>query len=621
VAIAVSVAWPADGFRLRLLHHLFDVVAVLGMGAWLALALALVLHLGARIGRWAGWAIVAASCIAAMAALLGYQLRRQATVILDGALELLLFPLYLVLAGLAVPAAYLIGALSARLPRVERIAGLAIGIGGMIAGHVLMRDDHPDVHTAIAWVSACVAGAVLAPAVVARLSIRRRALAPALALGAAAIGCLAWSPSNAVRLEVFREPGAVAEWLLAQLVWSLPPVEPRSSGTLVGAVDPEIMRRAGLGMPDDPVVVLITIDALRADVLASGAYDRQLPQLALLRDHGAYFTRFSATGSQTSVSLTSMFSGRYFSELDWQPYGDGRSRFLYAREDDSPRFPELLSADGVHTVSYLGLLFLQGRFGIARGFVQEHVVTDTRRHAFAAELMKPLIAELDRIGDGRHFLYAHVMEPHEPYDRGSLKSGGEFERYVSEIAVVDGWLRKVVRVLRRRFPRRGYLLVSADHGEAFGEHGTYFHTKTLYEELIAVPLIAWGPGIDARRIEARAGLIDVGPTVLQLFGLDAPEGCSGRSLLPLMRGLVDDLPRPVLAEGRLRRAIYDGDIKVIEDGLRKTVEAYDLARDPDESRNLFDRDRARVESALAKLRAFFEERSLRREGYRTPYKP
>ena len=80
--------------------------------------------------------------------------------------------------------------------------------------------------------------------------------------------------------------------------------------------------------------------------------------------------------------------------------------------------------------------------------------------------------------------------------------------------------------------------------------------------------------------------------------------------------------RPLVIEGRLRRAMYLADgLKVIEDLRRKTVEVYDLTRDPGEANNLFDRDPARSDAALATLRAFFAVHTAKRPGYRPVYKP
>jgi arylsulfatase A-like enzyme len=300
-------------------------------------------------------------------------------------------------------------------------------------------------------------------------------------------------------------------------------------------------------------------------------------------------------------------------------HGDGVARFLYPADDPSPRFPALLAEHGVTTANVASLNFLASDFGVIRGFTEEQVVPRGRTHAMAKALIDPIIQRLSRAGPEPLFLYTHLMEPHAPYDRGSVKQGADHERYLSEIAVVDAQLARVVKLLDRRFGERAILIVGADHGEAFGEHGTYQHTKTIYEELIHVPLLIHGPGIAPRRISEHVGLIDLGPTILDLFTVETPGTYMGQSLVHLLAGRRSALDRPLAAEGRLRRALYVGpSLKVIEDARRKTIEVYDLERDPDELVNLYDLDRRAVEPAVAELRAFFTAHA--RPGP-VPYKP
>ena len=97
------------------------------------------------------------------------------------------------------------------------------------------------------------------------------------------------------------------------------------------------------------------------------------------------------------------------------------------------------------------------------------------------------------------------------------------ERYLAEIKVADAQIGALAKVLALRFGGRGYLIVTSDHGEAFGEHQTREHSKTIYEELVRVPLLIRGPGVAAGRIDERVGLIDLGPTILDLFGVHSAK--------------------------------------------------------------------------------------------------
>lgn len=616
--IAATVRPPPGGLRVRAEHHVFDAIETLGVGLACALLLGTLGHATRhhpRLGRLTYFAIGTALAWA----VLGQDLRHQADYAASGVLGDLLFALFVALCGAALPAAHGIGAWWGR-GRVLRWIARALAAGAIVTSHLIVRDDYAGLHAAIEWTGATVVFATLARPVARARGHRGGRLAFAALAIAGALG-IAIPPSNRTRLELFRTPGAIGAWAMAQSVWPRPPAV---AGDLASPVPPP---REEPVAPSDPrlvegapVVVMITIDATRADVVLDRANAKTLPFFAELARSSATFTRAVSPGSQTSVSLTTMFSGRYFSQLYWSRYGRGSSRFLYAAEDPTPRFVEILNANGIETALFGGTNFLANEYGVARGFAESKVPSG-RKHAMANDVIDPLLGRLSRVGDGPAFLYAHIMEPHAPYDRAKKKGGTDFERYVAEVALADSQVARVARALAQRFPTRGVLIVSADHGEAFGEHGTFQHTKTLYDELLRVPLFVRGPQVKPRRIDTRVSLVDVGPTVLDVFGLATPPGFMGQSLVPILRGEPAPLARPVIAEGRLRRALYAGDVKVIEDLRRKVVEAYDLERDPGELVNLFDEDDPRALAALASLRAFFDVHALKRPGYSPPYKP
>jgi hypothetical protein len=621
LAILVTVPWPEGGLAVRVAHHGFDALQTTGLASGWGLVVAGLCFATRR--RWPiGWLLACLPAIGGMWFALGVHLERQADCVLGGRIAWLLLPTYVVLCGLAVPVAHLLGSALSRTPATAAVS-VGLGLAGNAVAHGILRDDYPGVHAAILWVAVVLLGATLAPHLRPGLTAHRQRVAVPFAMGLCLVVALLWAPPNRIRLQLFREPGAVAAWVLARTLWARPQLSsaPAGDAPVYQPPDRAAAPRLGSRLAEHPVVVLVTVEALRADVLASGRYDADLPNLVWLRDHGAYFPRAIGPGSQTSVVLTSMFTGRYFSQLRWAKHGDGNMRFLYAAGDDAVRFPELLTRAGIETQSFLGLIFLGDYFGVARGFERETMVVRDRRHAMAAELMRPLEACLRRKRQGGLFAYVHLMEPHAPYDRGALKEGSEWERYISEVAEVDRWIGRLIKLMRRQYRRRGYLIVTGDHGEAFGEHGTWKHSKTLYDELVRVPLVLWGHGIETRHHSEPAGMIDIGATVLQLFRLPPSPDHMGASLLPLATGRAAPLQRPLVAEGRLRQALFERDgLKVIEDTRRKTVEVYDLVSDPGETRNLFDAPTPRVEAAVARLRAFFDHHTLRADGYRPPYK-
>ncbi|MBI5533733.1 MAG: sulfatase [Deltaproteobacteria bacterium] len=622
VAIAFTVPRPHGDLPLRIAHHLFDATETIGVGAAAAATLGALIAL-APLPRWVVLILYAAAATWIQSQSLGFDLWRQALGPMGGRIHVPLYALFLTLTGVGIPALHLIGTGLSRFPRL-RLIPVAIAVAAMVVNHLLLPDDYFGLHCSISWGAATLAGASIAPWVES-LARGPRARSAFAALASAAVFGIAVPPPNSVRIQLFRQPCALAPWVLATTLWRAPelhaPVSPRTSAWLADRSKlPDVAPTTPPLLPSPPVVVLLTIDAVRADVLEDPANDALFPSLTGLKRRGVRFTRVVAPGAQTATTLTAMFSGRYYSEMRWTEHGVGATRFLYPADDPSPRFPKLLSDHGVQTAIFCSTNFQAGEFGIAPGFREEVMVAEGRQHASAADVVGRMLDRLGRGGNGPLFAYAHLTEPHAPYDRGR-KDGTERERYLSEIAVADEQVGRVERLLERKFPNRWLLIVASDHGEAFGEHGGYQHTKTLYDEILRVPLIVRGAGISQRRVDQLVGLMDLGPTLLDLFGVATPATFGGQSLVPLLRGQPAELSRPLFAEARLARALYVPDgLKVIEDQRRKFVEVYDLVRDPGESRNLFDAEPGRSDEALATLRAFFDARTYRANGYSPPFR-
>jgi arylsulfatase A-like enzyme len=627
-AIGFTLPLPRAGMGLRLALHLFDFAETLGVGAFAALVGgAFVSYL--RPPAWAAVGVAVAITAGLVYLAIGENLTRLSSLTLDGRYENSLFAGYLGFLGVLLPAGYAVGGLFSRRP-ILRLLPLAFSLLVMAVDQLPARDDYQGIHGVVAWGAALLGGAAVAPLIERAglaLTESRKGRGALGAVGLFALLGVALPPPNAVRFELFRQPCAVAPWVLATAIWRAPGLHaamappPPSEWLLDRAELPPVPPTAPPLLPSDAVIVLVTIDATRFDAVADPANDALLPAMAGLRRHGVFFTRAYAPGSQTTLSLATLFSGRYFSEQYWSDIGHGRTRYLYLPDDKSIRFPEVLLSRGVETVNFAGLIFLSNEFGVLRGFSEEKMTVKGIRHATARELIDPLLERLDRAGPGPLFIYTHLLEPHEPYDRGS-RDGTPYERYLSEIAVADAQVGRLESHLREHFGFRWALFVSADHGEAFGEHGGFTHGKSLYEELIHVPLLARSPRFPHLRVDEPVSLIDLGPTILDLFGIETPPSFMGQSLVPFLEGRTAHLTRPLIAEGRLRRSLIlpDG-LKVIEDLRRKVVEVYDLSRDPGETRNLFDVEPARSDEALAALRAFFAAHTRTEGGYEVPFKP
>nr|WP_240807848.1 sulfatase [Polyangium spumosum] len=375
-------------------------------------------------------------------------------------------------------------------------------------------------------------------------------------------------------------------------------------------------------LPRSPAIVLVTIDGLRNDIVASGRYDDRLPHITSLRERGVYFRNARAPGAQTVYSLSSLFAGTYFSQQYWTLYA-GRHRGLWPWRDESTRFPELLRARGVSTITFASTEWLVNQYGVVRGFSEDIYVRPPGNGTWVMgePLVDAALARLAKVGDEPFFLYLHLLDAHAPYNLAGA-AGTPFERHLRELMLVDRHVGRLLAALERSsFADRVAFILTSDHGEAFGEHGLFTHATSLYDELLRVPLIVQARNIAPRVVGDDVTLVDLGPTILDLFGAETPGTFLGQSLVPYLRGESPTLTRPILADSRLKRALVlrDG-TKVIVNDRAHTVELYDLAADPGETTNLAD-DTARLSPPLSLLRRFLTTHGIRREGYEIPYRP
>jgi hypothetical protein len=436
-------------------------------------------------------------------------------------------------------------------------------------------------------------------------------------------------PSNAVVLQLAKQPAAILLPFLPRLGGVAGSgerrVPPGQEEWFVSRQSLEPV--APVGAPvvgEDGILLLIGIDAMRAELLADERHRALLPHLFRLRDEATWFPNARGTGSSTVVSLGSVFSGLHYSQLYWAPH-PGHGSFVFPHEDERPRLPELLSAAGVHTFTADAMGELRNRFGIVRGFREEvHLTRDRNAQGQAVykpaqQLLKPLRRALSKHRNGRFFGFVHLMDGHAPYaDEGETT----FDRYLRGLARADRELGRLRHFLDEKgLADRTTLVVFADHGEAFGEHNLHFHSKSLYEVMVRVPLLIRAPSLGPRVVDVPVSLIDLAPTVLHLFGLPTPGHMMGQSLVPLVRGEDVALTRPIILEGRLKRALVDErHRKIIHDPRAGTAELYDLATDPAESRNLFDPSDPESQRLLDVLDTFFEVHTHRAPGYAVPYR-
>ncbi|MCC7013242.1 MAG: sulfatase [Planctomycetes bacterium] len=385
--------------------------------------------------------------------------------------------------------------------------------------------------------------------------------------------------------------------------------------------------------PRPPNLLVILLDTTRADHLSSYGYERATtPTIDALADRGARFSEIYSQSSLTPVSASTLLSGAH-------PYRHGvRSLFVVGRQSmasDVASLPELLTRSGRRTVGFVSAKPMGAQYGLARGFESYHddlSATLERYHVDkpsdaaqrpADDTTELVLEWLEQRPREPFALFVHYFDAHDPSfvpPRAWLeqhvsfplppklaRSGPEqripalgtpsnrVELYDAELRFMDEQIARVLARLEAQGELDNTLIVvTADHGEAFGEHDFWTH-GILYQEQLHVPLIMAGPGVPRGRVvDGRGRLVDLLPTLAELLDLPAPrERLDGSSLAPLLRGAREDAPREVYsevrhaAEDRLARdpemyALRVKDWKYIHRPSTGRHELYDLARDPEE---------------------------------------
>jgi len=617
--VLVATESPVQGLRLRGLQHLYQVGRLLGVALVVAGLVALCQRLRVHAG-WRGYFILA-SCSVALGA---FTLTEDAANFAGGLVPFApQLGLGLVVVGVAVSVA-LAAWVGRRLdrPRLRWLAVLA-GVAVLFVHPFVLETGYPGVHLYLAGAAvALIAGALVQAPVAKSWRHVSRALPWLMAAGVAAFTYVV-PPSNSLQLHMLQQEGDVITPFVSRLAAGVG----GGAGEVPAVWKPWFARRdlveaIPASRPPtvaDPIVILLTIDSLRADIIERKKHDKHFPTLAALRESSLNFTRARAPGSQTVYTLSELFMGKYFSQQYWTRHPVHRD--LWPDDDASPRFPQLLSDAGVATVHYATTKWLTGDAGIIRGFTEEQFVEPAKtRYSLCSETFPLLMKRLEDHKGGPLFVYTHMLDAHYTV---SPKPGANARRkYVANLEVVDDCLRQLLEELDRlKLRDRAFVIVSADHGEAFGEHNTHHHRYTIYEELLRVPLMIQGPGVKPRRVDTPVSVIDLGPTILDLFGQATPGQFMGESLVGFMRGGSPKLTRPIAAETRLKKSlVFPDEFKAIIDDRHGTAEVYDLRADPGELINLLDAEDPRATQRVDTVRAFFDTHVLDLPGYKPPFR-
>ncbi|MBK7582880.1 MAG: sulfatase [Myxococcales bacterium] len=395
------------------------------------------------------------------------------------------------------------------------------------------------------------------------------------------------------------------------------PVEPSASAVTSG--EP--------AAPPRPLNVLfITVDSLRADMPWTG-YERKIaPNLTQLASQSVVYNEAYSTSSYTAQSVASYLSGRYAASL----YRAGWFFASYAKSNTL--FPEVLQESGVRTLAWHAHMYFGRGKGIDQGFdvwelvpgitfnpnTDEHITSDKM-----TKLAQEILSKPENTGKP-FFAWAHYMDPHDEYKKHpeSPDFGNKNrDRYDSEVFFTDLWLGKLLSWCEEQpWWKNTALIVSADHGEAFGEHDAWKHAFDVWQVLVRIPLIIKLPGGKPRRIDARRSMIDIAPTITDLLGQKPLEQFQGQSLVPELRGGEPNNREPIAVElaedshNPPRRAVISGDYKLTVWGRGAKYLLFNLKNDPGELKELSKTEPEK----LAEMKKMFTDK-FDKIGFIEPY--
>jgi arylsulfatase A-like enzyme len=391
-------------------------------------------------------------------------------------------------------------------------------------------------------------------------------------------------------------------------------------------------------------VILLLIDAQRADHLSSYGYSRPTsPTLDALAVRSVRFTHAVAPSNRTGTSMPSIWTGLL-------PSRHGVFRTGQVLAERFTTAAEILRERGYRTGAWCPNPSLNRSFGHGQGWdvYDDKIIGDAsvlppwKRFETASTINKRFLAWLDQAPERPLLAWLHYRDVHGPYlppppydqtfppDMTRPLTGSELRKrpaylnlpndgnnldyyraqYDGEIRYTDDRIKDLLAELdRRSVLARSVVIVAADHGEAFLDHGQWQHDVTLYEEEVHVPLIIARPGESARIVERVVSTIDLFPTILELAGAPVPEN-DGESLIPLIEGREQAYHRRrAYSESRaprgIQRALRDGTWKLIS-VPGKPLALYDLASDAGETRDRIYDEPVRADQLARELRAMAE---------------
>lgn len=388
-------------------------------------------------------------------------------------------------------------------------------------------------------------------------------------------------------------------------------------------------------------ILLITVDSLRADVVNCCNEDKKpslTPNIDCFAQSSLIFKEAWAQGPYTTASVPSILTGKYAGNLKPIPSNEIAGVLI----EGTTTLAEYLKQYGYHTAGFHSNPLLSRIFGYDRGFdffyddlflqrlrlpnrlklminrIQR--ILRPQPYLTAAGINRKVYPWLDKLRQP-FFLWVHYMDPHGPYQtKNGLSYLAKFKaerlwqkavkypqtlsvreketlhkNYLQEVSYLDRHFGHLAgKLASNNLLENTLTIITADHGDGFGEHGFYTHPHLLYEELIHVPLIIRPPGgyNEPKIINHPVTLVNLLPTILDYAGLPEADSIDGQSMKPLlMNPACLSLPDYVISEAEFQgenvSSIRSGQWKLIVNNRENTRELFNLAEDPGEQQNLF----------------------------------
>jgi arylsulfatase A-like enzyme len=378
-------------------------------------------------------------------------------------------------------------------------------------------------------------------------------------------------------------------------------------------------------------VILIVIDALRADHVGTYGYHRDTtPYIDKLAKDGVLFEWAISMDGNTKSSIASLMTSKY-------PPQHGVNSVDAKLKEDFTTLAEVLNKTH-KTAAFVHNINLEDNFGFSQGFKIYHV-KDSFYGDEDVDLTKEVTNFIEKNKNSTFFCWIHFLGPHDPYStfgkfdgffapkkcnrlRGlSAKKYNEMnltkkemeclkDFYDQEIRFTDENVGTILKKLKEvNIYDSSLIIITADHGEEFDEHGFISHRSyNLYDNIVHVPLIIKFPHslYRGKIVDAQVRSIDIMPTILDFLGIKVNISMEGTSLLPLIEGKIK----------RVAQFVFIGNGGTIRTKNWKFIprtgkdELYDLKEDPQEQNNVVDK--------YPKVSKFFN--TLSTEWYRNIHK-